>query len=224
VTVRRARRAGLARRQRGAAAAARTLLGIIGLAVLLPALAVAASLGTGGPLDPLTGPVKEVGRTLESSRAALREVQAGIVSADTSLSRAEAGARDGAGLAADVAATMDAMAGAAGVQVLGIAPFAPLVPQLSRTADQARRLSGSLGATADALASERTDMAAVASSTARLIASLDSVGQAEEDSAVPARLALVGVLGWLAALAAWWTVSGFIALGWIRRTRSSARL
>jgi hypothetical protein len=192
---------------------ARLALGVIGLVLTLPAIPLALSLGTGGPLDPVGPATRDLARALDRMDAALSRVQAALVSAGGTLDGARASLADGASASTSLSTAMDDLASASSVEFLGVRPFAGVAPRFSELAERARALATSLQSTQDAVVASRTDLDRLQQEVSGLADALHELGagQAQQQgigglSSWAGRFFAAALLAWLAAVSAVWLV------------------
>lgn len=138
--------------------------------------------------------------TLSAAASATRAAADSFASVDASLSDAQASADGGAALARDASGTLDALALAMNVSILGSRPLQPLAGEFATSADQAEQLAATLDSVSGSMSDTRIDVAAIG-------VELDILGdQLEElqgssgvaDDAPPLRLFVGLLLAWLA--------------------------
>jgi hypothetical protein len=190
--------------------------GGIGLVLILATAALVAILL--GQLDAAASSLSkgqaQLTAMLEPASSSLHDAATAAGHAGASLSASEAAARDGATLTVQMAVAMDQMHALASVDILGARPFGAAAASFSELATRSRSLSASLTTTADSLAADTTDSAAVSADLDRLASQLDAL-RAGTETAAPTdldagigllRIVLLGLLGWLAvpAIASLW--------------------
>jgi len=185
---------------------ARALLAAVGLALSLPALLVALSLGTGGPLDPIGSQTRALGRGVDQLDAALARVESSLLAAGATLDNGRQASTDASAMTASLATAMSELSAASNVQVLGVAPFAQLAPRFSEIATRSQAVATSLTSTADSLGSTRTQLSSLQTDVGNLRETLRSIGagNAEQEgfggpSLLVTRLFLVLLVAWFAA-------------------------
>jgi len=213
---------GLGDRERRRLGGILTAYGLVGLAlILLTLIVVAGSLGA----------VIDVGTTIQRQRDALVRSLDAADTAFLDIDRATGdvganvvsgggAARDAAQLTTDLAATMEGLAAASGVSVLGSRPFADLGDRFATVAARSRTLSTSLESLATTMDRDVTDIATVRASMSALRTEVSGLRQMLAGSAVDgqlgalgaSRLILVGLLVWLALPAAVSLVAGWFLL------------
>ncbi len=136
---------------------------------------------------------------------------------DASLSEAETSSAAAAALARDASATLDALASAMGLSILGAQPLLPLAAEFTTSADQAAELAGTLDAVAGSLSDTRTDVSRIGPELKLLSDELGDLTDAADASAPPLRLAVGLILAWLTLPAVGSLAGGILLL----RTRPS---
>lgn len=153
---------------------------------------------------------------VEPASAALSDAADGAAHVGASLLAATDASRRGADLTNRLATSFEAMAGLSSFEILGSRPFAGVSSQFTDVSAQSRALSADLTATADALAANIADSAAVSADLRTLADRLDQVAASvrstrgpDGSSSLPIGLAavlLLGLLAWLSvpAIASIW--------------------
>ncbi len=132
---------------------------------------------------------------------------------NASLSEAEASSDAAAALARDASGTLDALAVAMDISVLGAQPLLPLGAQFRDSADQAEALAGTLDRVSASLGDTRTDVALVGPELLALSEQLDGLGgETDGSTAPPLRLFVTLVLAWLLMPAIASLVAGLVLL------------
>jgi hypothetical protein len=159
--------------------------------------------------------------TLAAAARSTRAAASAFTTADGSLENAQVSASDASDLARDAGATLDSLALAMGISILGSRPLQPLAAEFSASADQATQLSDTLRTVAESLADTRTDVTAIGTELESLADELDNLQGAGEPSgaAAPLRLFIGLLVAWLAIPAVGALVAG---LGLLRRPRDVA--
>ena len=188
---------------------ARALLAGVGLALSLPALLVALSLGTGGPLDPIGSQSRAVGKGVDQLDAALAQVESSLTAASGTLDNGRQASTDASGMTAALATAMSQLADASSVQVLGVQPFAQLAPRFSEISQRSQAVATSLTSTADSLGSTRTQLSSLQTDVEDLRGTLREIGAGNAEnggfggpSLLAARLLLALLVVWFAASSA----------------------
>lgn len=185
----------------------RMVVGLAGLLLTLGAIPVAASVGSGGPLDPMGSIVLRLHAGLDGTSSALVAVGSSLASATGTLDGAGRSLSDAATVSSSLGQAMDDLAAASTDQVLGIQPFAGLAPRFRDLADRSRSLASSLQATGASVGSARIDLDGLRARVAQLRVTVDDL-RAETaagfggGSLAIGRVALMLLLAWLAATAA----------------------
>lgn len=194
------------------------MLAVLGLVLIVPAIGVVLSLGTGGPIDPFGSQARALTRSLDGIDRALTDVEASIDSADATLDDAGSTAGNASQMMDGLASAMSDMAGAASVEVFGVRPFAGIAPQFTQLADRAAAVAGSLRSTQGSLATSRRDLAALSRDVQTLAQSLRRFGTAGAEGAMGgtslavARVLIALLLGWMAVAAAVWGLDAYARL------------
>jgi hypothetical protein len=186
---------------------ARAVLGVMGVLLTVPAIPVALSLGTGGPLDPFGSEVRALDDALSQAGSALARVDGTLTEAGSTVQEAQGTATDTADLVTALGSAMAAMADASDVNVFGIRPFSSLVPRFKAIATQATAVARSLKRAAVSLGTSRSDLAALGEEVTSLAATAQRLEQRARNGIGGTRLAigrilLAVLLGWMAATAA----------------------
>jgi hypothetical protein len=173
------------------------LLAYAGVGVLLVALALA----VGGPLmaraDRLAS---SASGSLDSAAAAAAAAADSIGGFDESLSQAQRSTDQASQLTADAARTMDSLADAMGVNLLGTRPLLPMADGFRTTAGQLRDLGDSLGGIGQDLGTNQADLTAVSGQLERLAQELGAlrggIGQERAGANPPLSWLFYGFLIW----------------------------
>ncbi len=187
---------------------ARAALGVMGLLLTVPAIAVVLSIGTGAPLDPIGSQTRALSRTVDEAERALERAQATLASAGGTLDDAQHTATSTADMTDALSQSMADLATASGVEFLGVRPFASLVPRFSELAKRATSVADALRTTAANLTTSRADldaMSAEVTSLAKLAGRISTGGSGSGlngTSLVVGRILLALLLAWMAATAA----------------------
>jgi hypothetical protein len=132
--------------------------------------------------------------TLDAAERSIRAASDSFSSIDRSLADAEASALSAADLARDASGTLNALASAMQLNILGTQPLSSLADEFSASADEAGALAVSLDGVAASLGETRPDVAAIGTELASLA---DELGALRPPSAAgePLHLRLfVGLL------------------------------
>ena len=157
--------------------------------------------------------------SLNRTTETLRSASVAGRSFDTSLTRGRDSATQAATLARDAAVTMDGLAQAMGVQILGTQPLANLAVGFTQSAGQLRALGDdldgvgtALGEGTGSLTATVDDLDALADSVDELSESLESTDRLTLDSGTVGalRLAFLGLAAWLAGLALGCVLAGAV--------------
>lgn len=156
--------------------------------------------------------------TLAAAERATRATADSFTGVDASLSEGEASTDAASVLARDASATLDSLANAMSLSILGTRPLQPLAADFATSADQAFALAETLDGVGQSLADTRADMLQIGADLDQLAAELGALRQASstDGTAPPIRLFVMMVLVWL-ALQALGALIGGLAL--LRRPR-----
>jgi hypothetical protein len=177
------------------------------LAWLLAAYAVAgivlvvAALLVGTPLvDRVDRLTNSATRTMDAATAAADAAADALDGFDTSLGEARDSASEAATLSRETAGTVDALAAAMSLSVLGSQPLLPLADEFSATANRMRELGDNLEEVGSALTTNREDLAAVSAEMRELSDSMvelgGRVGQERTSGEIPLTWLYYGFLVW----------------------------
>lgn len=169
-------------------------------AVIGVVMVIAASV-IGGPLvarvDRLATQAQD---TMSAATDAARTAAEAVDGFDTSVGQAHASASDAAALSRETAGTLDALAVAMGLSVLGNQPLLPLADQFERSAEQMRQLGDNLDGMGQALTSNREDIRTVGAEMAVLadeLAELEGrIGSERAAGPLPLSWLFYGFLLW----------------------------
>lgn len=199
----------------------RLLAWLLAAYAALGVVLVLAGLLIGGPLvarvDRVTSSASD---TLTAAATAARTAADAFDGFDTSVEEARASASDAASLTRETAVTVDALAGAMGLELFGAQPLLPLADGFQRSADQLRELGDNLDAIGLALSANRGDIAAVGVQMTNLAVQLE-----ELDGRIAAERSPGGLpLSWLYFGFLLWQLlpisAAAVASAWLfRRTR-----
>lgn len=158
--------------------------------------------------------------TLAAAARSTRAAATAFTTADGSLETAQGSASDASDLARDAGATLDSLALAMGISILGSQPLQPLAAQFSASADQAGQLSDTLMTVSQSLADTRTDVTTIGVELEALADELDGLqGAGDTAGAAPALRLFIGLLvAWLAIPA---VGALFAGLALLRRPRET---
>jgi hypothetical protein len=195
-----------------AAAVGLVLYGLFGLALLLLGFSIVWQTFAG--IDQLRGSLsgQSLGLVgaLRATSTTLDSTATGFDNVGKTLADAQASSAQAAGLARGLSRTMGDLAGAAQVPVLGFQPFGQLGKGFSQASGQMLQLGDDLDRTSQSLGQNGADIRAIKANLAEVRAQLDRVVSASETTALlggspadlwPLKLALYGLLLWLAGLA-----------------------
>lgn len=151
--------------------------------------------------------------TLSAASRATEAAADSFSNVNASLSEAVASSDAAAALARDASGTLDALAVAMEISVLGAQPLLPLGAQFRDSADQAELLAGTLDGVGASLGDTRTDVARIGPQLLGLSEELDGLGgETDGGTAPPLRLFVTLVLGWLLMPAIASLVAGLVLL------------
>jgi len=156
--------------------------------------------------------------TLAAAERATQATADSFTGVDDSLAEGEASTVAAAVLARDASLTLDSLANAMSLSILGTRPLEPLAADFAASADQASALADTLEGVGDSLAATREDMALIGSELDQLAVELGALrGASSTDGAAPPiRLFVMMVLAWLALQAVGALIGGMALL---RRSR-----
>ena len=156
--------------------------------------------------------------TLAAAERATHATADSFSGVDDSLAEGEASTDAAAVLARDASLTLDSLANAMSLSILGTRPLEPLAADFAASADQASALADTLEGVGDSLAATREDMALIGSELDQLADELGALrGASSTDGAAPPiRLFVMMVLAWLALQAVGALIGGMALL---RRSR-----
>ena len=153
------------------------------------------------------------GGTLSAAARATRAAADSFTSIDGSLADAQSSADTAANLSRDASATLDSLAAAMGISILGSQPLAPLAVEFSTSADQADQLADTLDSVSGSMSETRTDVAVIGVELDGLSDQLETLeGTTGPAGAPPLRLFIGLLLAWLAAPAIGAIVVGAVLL------------
>lgn len=140
------------------------------------------------------------GGSLEAATRATRAAADSFDSVDGSLTEAQTSADGAADLARDASGTLDALAAAMNLSILGSQPLAPLSDQFGTSADQADQLAETLESVSTSLGDTRTDVATIGVELDLLSRELEELSELSgTESGSPSIRLFVGLLlAWLA--------------------------
>ncbi len=138
---------------------------------------VVAALLVGGPLvDRVNRLTASATRTMDAATAAADAAANALENFDTSLLEARDSATDAGNLSRETAGTMDALAAAMSLSVLGSQPLLPLADEFSVSANRMRQLGDNMDAIGSALTTNRDDLATVSAEMRELADSMVALG------------------------------------------------
>lgn len=175
--------------------------GVLGLAVVLVGALVAVA-----GAQRLERTLAAVDGTLEAAADSTRAVADSFDSIDDGLAGAEVATSGAAELARDASATLDGLASAMNISILGAQPLAPLADDFERVAEQSADVADSLDAVGASLSDVRTDADVIADELSGLADELDELRTAADTSAP------VSLIPFMILLLAWITVPAIGAL------------
>ncbi|HEX2289336.1 MAG TPA: hypothetical protein VHH53_03880, partial [Pseudonocardiaceae bacterium] len=131
----------------------------------------------GGPLvDRVDRLTNSATRTMDAATAAADAAADALDGFDASLQEARDSATEAAVLSRETAGTVDALAAAMSLSVLGSQPLLPLADEFNATASRMRELGDNLEEVGSALATNRDDLAAVSGEMRELAGSMEELG------------------------------------------------
>jgi hypothetical protein len=155
--------------------------------------------------------------SLDSAAAAAGAAADSIDGFDDSVAQARGSASQAASLTADAARTMDSLADAMGLNVLGTQPLLSMADEFRTTAGELRDLGDSLGGIGQALGTNQADLTDIGIQLHRLATELANlrggIGQEEAGASPPLSWLFYGFLAWqvlpilAAALAGRWLLA-----------------
>lgn len=156
--------------------------------------------------------------TLAAAERATQATADSFTGVDDSLAEGEASTNAAAVLARDASLTLDSLANAMSLSILGTRPLEPLAADFAASAGQASALADTLEGVGDSLADTREDMTLIGSELDQLAVELGALrGASSTDGAAPPiRLFVMMVLAWLALQAVGALIGGMALL---RRSR-----
>ena len=156
--------------------------------------------------------------TLAAAERATQATADSFTGVDDSLAEGEASTDAAAVLARDASLTLDSLANAMSLSILGTRPLEPLAADFAASAGQASALADTLEGVGDSLADTREDMTLIGSELDQLAVELGALrGASSTDGAAPPiRLFVMMVLAWLALQAVGALIGGMALL---RRAR-----
>lgn len=136
---------------------------------------------------------------ITSAAAATDAAADSFTNVDASLAESRISADAAAALAREASGTLDALADAMSLSILGAQPLLPLAEEFITSAQQARELAETLDAVGGSLGDTRADVAQIAPQLQRLSDELDALGGGSERGAgtPPLRLFVIVLLAWL---------------------------
>lgn len=196
----------------GALLRARAALAAIGLALSVPALLVALSLGSGGPFDPIGSQTRALAKGVDQLDIALAHLGLSLAAAGATLDNGRQTSSDASAMTASLARAMSDLSVASNFQVLGVQPFAQLAPRFSDIAQRSQAVATSLSSTADSLASTRTQLSSLQTDVEDLRATLREVGAGNAEQGGFGGPSLLSTHILLALLVAWFAASSAVNL------------
>lgn len=155
----------------------------------------------------LAAPVAEAERISSSARSAAAAAATAFKGFDSSLDQARTSATNAAALARDASGTVDGLAEAMAISILGAQPLLPLQGQFRQSADQLRRLGGEMDQIGSALQVNRGDTKQVSD---RLRALSDQLAPSPASGAISPSLVVYAFVAWIAMLAVSSLVGGVL--------------
>jgi hypothetical protein len=152
-------------------------------------------------------PVAEAERVSDRARTAATAAAAAFEGFDSSLDQARTSAASAGALAREASGTVDGLAAAMALSVLGAQPLLPLQDQFRQSADQLRRLGDDLDQIGSALQANRGEVAQVGDELRALSDELTPTGSG---GGIPPSLVVYAFLAWIALLSATSLVGGVL--------------
>lgn len=182
--------------------------GVAGVALVV--VGAIGGLGMAGSLESLALRADSTLAAAESATQATADSFAGV---DQSLEEGEASATGAAALAREASATLDSLAIAMSLNILGAQPLQPLAADFAASADQAATLADTLDSVGGSLGDTRADMVRIGVQLETLAEELGALREASSTngSAPPIRLFVTMILVWL-GLQALGAILGGLAL------------
>jgi hypothetical protein len=155
----------------------------------------------------LAQPVAQAQRVSEKARSAASAAATAFEGFDASLDQARTSAASAGALAREASGTVDGLAAAMALSVLGAQPLLPLQDQFRQSADQLRRLGDDLDQIGSALQVNRAEVGRVSE---QLRALSDELAPTDPGRGIPPSLVVYAFLGWIALLSATSVVGGLL--------------
>jgi hypothetical protein len=194
--------------------------GLLGIAVIV--LGAVVGLDVAGRVERLAASADD---TILAAAETTRTAATAFTNADTSMRDAERSVLEAAALADDASTTLDSLAAAMEVSILGAQPLVPLADDFSQIAGQAAALGESLDVVVASLADARVDVVLVGVEMERLADDLERLRDASggDGTTPPIRLFIVLLLAWLAVPAVGAILGGvFLRRGTLATERSDS--
>lgn len=166
---------------------------------------ILAALGVVG----LAQPVAQAERVSSSARSAAAAAATAFTGFDSSLDQARTSAANAGTLARDASGTVDGLAEAMAISILGAQPLLPLQDRFRQSADQLRQLGGEMDQIGSALKVNRGDIKQVSD---QLSALSEELAPSQASGGISPSLVLYGFLAWIALLAASSLTGGVLLL------------
>lgn len=141
----------------------------------------------------------DANEAITSAAAATDAAADSFTNVDASLAESRTSADAAAALAREASGTLDALADAMSLSILGAQPLLPLAEEFMTSAQQATELAETLDAVGGSLGDTRADVAQIAPQLERLSDELDALGGGSERGAgtPPLRIFVIVLLAWL---------------------------
>lgn len=160
-------------------------------------------------LTSLPAPIAQAERVSTTVRSAASAAATAFEGFDTSLDQARTSAASAGNLAREVSGTVDGLAAAMAISVLGAQPLLPLQDQFRQSAEELRLLGDEIDKIGTSLQVNRTEVRQVSD---ELRALSDELKAGNAGNAIPPSLLVYAFLAWIALLALTSVVAGVLLL------------
>jgi hypothetical protein len=157
----------------------------------------------------LAAPMAQAERVSTTVQSAASAAATAFEGFDTSLDQARTSAASAGDLARDVSGTVDGLAAAMAISVLGAQPLLPLQAQFRQSAEQLRLLGAEIDKIGSSLQVNRSDVRQVSDELRTLS---DELRAGNARSGIPPSLLVYAFLAWIALLALTSVVAGGLVL------------
>ena len=154
-------------------------------------------------------PVAQAERVSTTARSAASAAAAAFEGFDSSLAQARTSAASAAALAREASGTVDGLAEAMAISILGAQPLLPLQDRFRQSADQLRRLGDDVDQMGGALQVNSGEVRQVSDQLRALSNELAPTGAG---TGIPASLVVDAFLAWIALLAASSLIGGVLLI------------